>query len=105
MDKKMLFGLDYDGTYTGDPDFFDAFIMLCQAYGHDVVIVTSRPEKGDMAGELKEVIDDLVPVVFARERWKKDAALEAGYQVDIWIDDMPESIAKQFLLEPPVGGL
>jgi hypothetical protein len=39
-----------------------------------------------------------IPVVFAGVNWKKVASLNAGFKVDIWIDDNPEYVAYQNLL-------
>jgi hypothetical protein len=46
-------------------------------------------------------IGRLVPVVFAGRDWKRDAAERRGYKVNVWIDDVPEMVAKQILIGDP----
>lgn len=38
----MLIALDYDGTYTEDPDLWNEFISKAKERGHDVKILTMR---------------------------------------------------------------
>jgi len=38
----MLIALDYDGTYTEDPELWDRFIDDAKRNGHDVKILTMR---------------------------------------------------------------
>jgi hypothetical protein len=38
----MKIALDYDGTYTVDPQFWEDFITLAKVRGHEVVCVTKR---------------------------------------------------------------
>lgn len=40
----MNIALDYDGTYTADPDMWLRFVEEAQAAGHKVFIVTMRYE-------------------------------------------------------------
>ena len=39
----MIFGIDYDGTFAEDPEFFHHFIDLINQYGHQAILVTQRP--------------------------------------------------------------
>ena len=36
-----------------------------------------------------------IPIIFAGKLWKRKAAELAGYNVDIWIDDLPEYVSNQ----------
>jgi len=47
--------------------------------------------------EVKTSIGRFVPIIFDGNDWKRDAALKAGYDVDIWIDDSPEIVGKQII--------
>lgn len=104
MNKSLLFGLDYDETYTASPAFFDALVMLCETYGHKVVLVTNREGHGLHGEEVRMAIGEFLPIVFAGSKWKRDAAKEAGYEVDIWIDDTPQMIAPQYIMQPRGSG-
>lgn len=92
----MIVGMDFDDTYTADPEAMDAVISALIQHGHRVVIVTGR---GDHHRPLAESVmrsrwDGEVAVVRANRNplGKYVAALEAGYEVDVWIDDEPWGI-------------
>ena len=90
----MLISLDYDKTYTADPSFWDSVIRLGEQMGHRFVCVTGRrtpPESHERRIPM--------PVVCAGSTYKRHAAAKAGYNVDVWIDDMPEMIAPTRILD------
>jgi hypothetical protein len=95
----MIIAIDYDGTYAADPNVFDEVIKLFLEAGHTVICVTGRDE-GVMGKPVLESIGKLVPVVFAGPEWKREAALKKGYDVNVWIDDVPNMISPQNLLSP-----
>ena len=89
----MLLALDYDQTYTRDPDYWDAVIALGITRGHRFVCITSRTyAPGSTRPERTPT--PAIPVVLAGQEMKADAARAAGYEVHIWIDDMPGSISQ-----------
>lgn len=94
----MIIAIDYDKTYTEDPKTFDLIITVLKHAGHTVICVTGRSDHESMSAEVKSSIGQLVPVVFAGKLWKREAAEQAGYKVDIWIDDMPGMIERQLLI-------
>jgi hypothetical protein len=94
----LIIAIDYDATYTLSPDLWDHIIGLFQESGHTVICVTGRSNDGIMSQPVLDSIGKLVPVIFAGPEWKRDAALKRGYKVNVWIDDMPEMIAKQNLI-------
>jgi len=74
----MLIALDYDGTYTADPDLWDSFIAKAQSNGHEVKIVTMRFPS--------EPIENAPVEVIYTSRKAKYNAIPA----QIWIDDTPQ---------------
>lgn len=94
----MIIAIDYDNTYSSDPECFNNVIALFKAFGHTVICVTGRSNDGIMDIPVRESIGKLVPVIFAGQDWKQVAAEKHGYKVNIWIDDMPMMINKQLLL-------
>ena len=92
----MIIAIDYDKTYTAAPELFDEMIKMFQASGHTVICVTSRPEV--MGQVVLDSIGKLVTVLFASGEWKQTFAKKLGFNVDIWVDDMPETISKQVLI-------
>jgi hypothetical protein len=86
----MKIALDYDGTYTADPAFWDKFMIDCKAYGHEVIVVTMRrPE------EIVSFSDRLI--VYTSRRAKKQYCENAGISIDIWIDDNPRWVFQDYL--------
>ena len=81
----MLIALDYDKTYTADPDLWNDFIVIAQKRGHVVKIVTMRrPDE--------QIIGVPIPVVYTSRKAK--AAL---VNADVWIDDSPSWIYQDSL--------
>jgi len=98
----MIIAIDYDGTYAAAPELFNQVIELFQKAGHTVICVTGR-DGGAMGDPVRASIGQLVPCVFAGTEWKKTAAKNQGYDVDIWIDDNPAMIAKQHIIGPTIS--
>jgi hypothetical protein len=88
----MIIAIDYDNTYSADPETFNKVITIFKEAGHTVICVTGR-DGGLMGDPVRASIGKLVPIVFAGSAWKEDAAEEKGYIVNVWIDDMPEMIS------------
>lgn len=78
----MRIALDYDGTYTNDPELWEQFIANARARGHEVVCVTMRRPA--------EALTMGIDVYYTARRAKKLFMMELGVLVDVWIDDMPE---------------
>ena len=81
----MLIALDYDGTYTEDPDLWDRFIQSAKERGHRIICVTMR-YPGEPVGTIG------IEVIYTSRRAKKPHLEAAGVSVDIWIDDNPHWI-------------
>lgn len=88
----MIFGIDYDGTFSRAPSLFVDLVAVLQKHGHTCVLVTGRSDEGRWGAEVKRAVGDLMPIVFADGGWKALAAEYAGFKVDVWIDDAPEGI-------------
>lgn len=91
----MIFGIDFHGTFQRDPTGFRELVRNLQYRGHTCVLVTGIEDGDQYAAEVRREVRELMPIVFAGSRWKKQAAKEAGYAVDVWIDDNPEYVAEQ----------
>ena len=88
--NTLTFAIDFDDTFSADPDLWRQLVPIMQWRGHTCVLVTNRPE--DMGNDVRAEVGDLMPIVFAGVWSKRSAAHRAGYDVDIWIDDSPEYI-------------
>lgn len=85
----MLISIDYDGTYTKAPSFWDEFIFnAVHKEGHKVICITNRAFPIDTGRK------PLTEILYAGAEYKRTYAEKNGYKVDVWIDDMPETIGK-----------
>lgn len=95
----MLIAIDYDQTYTRDPDFWDSVIASGVSRGHRFVCVTNRTyAPGSTKPE--RTPSPAIPVVCAGHEMKQEAAIRAGFNVHVWIDDTPASISQAHILAP-----
>jgi len=84
----MILGVDYDGTWTLDPEFWRSVAVWAQGRGHRVVIVTNRGPS-----HWEPIREELpVPVIYADGKPKADAVRAAGVVVDVWVEDMPHRV-------------
>lgn len=76
----MKIAIDFDNTFTVDPELWIGFIQAARARGHEVTVVTSR------FPHMKPPIEgiDVVCCSFTAKR--------KHHQADIWIDDDPYHI-------------
>jgi acid phosphatase class B len=84
----MNIALDYDGTYTNDPQAWNEFIDLMQRHGHSVYVVTmrTRAEARDVYEQLEKRVDG----IFCTSRKAKRPFMFArGINISVWIDDEP----------------
>lgn len=103
-DRRLTFGIDFDGTFAADPACFVAIVEVLHRHGHTPVLVTARPPPPAPHGNgVMEKLRQWFPagggfaaVVFADGRTKVDAVAEAGHRVDVWVDDMPDLVGKAY---------
>lgn len=85
------FSVDYDGTFTADPELWQQIVPLMKARGHCVIMTSQRCAK--YAGEMKAAGAGIFDaIVYASGQTKEDAARASGYEVDVWVDDSPYSV-------------
>lgn len=75
----MLIAIDYDDTFDARPEYWRAAIELGIGFGVRYVCVTGRSDEGAMGREVREAIDGLIPIVFANQAYKSQAAKAAVY--------------------------
>jgi hypothetical protein len=86
-------GLDWDGTFTLDPEFWGKFITMCKNHGHDVRIITLRTP--EMADEYLTAIGHIIPVIYTSNKQKREHCDEIDWHPHIFIDDSPEFIVRR----------
>lgn len=99
----MKIALDYDGTYTASPDFWDHVIGIAIDCGHDIRIVTARSPTLDVIDEPH--LEDL-KILYCDGVAKRFACMHFhDFEPDVWIDDSPTNIdnnsvaTKEWLME------
>jgi hypothetical protein len=81
----MLIALDYDKTYTADPELWNRFVQDAQFSGHTVKIVTMRYPHETISSPPCDVV------------YTSRAAKSKTIKADIWIDDSPQWIFQDAL--------
>lgn len=88
----MRIGLDYDGTFTEDKAFWLDFINQAQKSGHQVWIVTYRHPDLDKIPDEKFLRNFKTPVIYTDGNPKREYCRLRGIDIDIWIDDRPQTV-------------
>ena len=87
----MVISVDWDGTAGADPELFEIFIVAAKLRGHVVLLCTQR--NAEQGPEIQEFADRMdINVVWAYGFSKLEATANAGFPVDVWIDDNPISV-------------
>ena len=86
----MNIALDYDQTYTRDPDLWNEFILSARIRKHQVFIVTMRYENSEAIPQ--DVASMVNRVIYTERRGKRAKMQFLQLPIDIWIDDMPDFI-------------
>jgi HK97 family phage portal protein len=93
--RAMTISIDFDRTFAADPQLWGEFARKSAAEGNTVVMISRRPEEdrqtvmntvGDYADAFSQV------VLVGGDTLKADAAEAAGINVDVWVDDSPQTI-------------
>lgn len=87
----MKISIDYDETFTADPDFWREVIRYGRKRGHEFICVTARSTPPGMD-------EPAIPceVICSPLQYKVISAMEKGHNVDVWIDDCPGMIMKSY---------
>lgn len=92
--------LDYDNTYTLDPDGWRKLIRVMREFLHwDVRTVTMRSEELDPIVDKPAYMDmasggiyTFLPIIYCDGKPKKEVCEQHDWVPDFWIDDKPKSI-------------
>ena len=91
----MNISLDFDDTYTRDPEMWDLFIELAKHRGHTVYCITARPPTKENKEEVYDSIGQRVGkenCLFTDCLAKAKYAYDRGIRIDVWIDDLPSNV-------------
>lgn len=83
----MNIAIDYDDTYTLDKNLWNKIIDIFLKDGHKVFCITKRYEH--IADDIRQ--DMKIPIIYATKS-KLEAAIKKNINIDVWIDDKPQTI-------------
>jgi hypothetical protein len=90
----VIISIDFDDTWTQDPEAWREFARMLNGRGHTVLVTTNRYKTQPSLREVRGVVGTgaIQEVIFAGTKPKRVAASERGYDVDVWADDSPEMV-------------
>jgi hypothetical protein len=90
MQSKII-AIDYDNVISLNVEAWQQIIDIFTTFGSIVYIVTYRhsTQFKDMNLDIKNVKDVIFTNAVAKKKYCKEIA---GIEIDIWIDDSPETI-------------
>lgn len=94
MQSKNI-ALDFDDTFTADPELWAAFVKLALNRGHQVFCVTARRNTEENTDAINEAFEQQgfdLPIIFSNLGSKADEVERRGLKIDIWCDDSPWAI-------------
>lgn len=90
----MIVSIDYDDTYTRDPELWDIFCSSLLERGHTVWCVSARSQHymSEAIGSIGLVIGE-DKCIGTNGVAKRDFLFRNfGVYADVWVDDMPDTI-------------
>lgn len=92
-DKKN-FAIDFDETFTLNPEMWLKVIELFYSFGINVYIVTYRYDTVTECFDLEYLkhYDSIKGIVFTGRKGKDAFCKSLGIHIDVWIDDNPVTI-------------
>ena len=91
----MNLSIDFDDTYTRDPEMWDLFIELAKHRGHTVYCITAREPNKINKEEVYNTIGKRIGednCLFTDMMAKAKFAANQGVHIDVWIDDLPSNV-------------
>lgn len=86
----MNISLDYDGTYTEDPEFWHEVIRLAKDRGHNIYCISFREEQH--MGEVHQSLDEHLGAENIIGTSFRSKSFTAFKKLGVRIDDMPQFI-------------
>ncbi len=97
--RALTLSIDFDRTFSADPQLWGEFARTAVADGNTVVMVSRREDTPEdrqtVTDTLGDYADAFSQVLLVGDRLKDEAAKEAGIEVDVWVDDSPQFIRSE----------
>jgi hypothetical protein len=103
--RGMTISIDFDRTVSADPSLWGEFARQAKADGNTVVMVSRREDTGDDRKTVTDTLGDYADafsqvLLVGGDTLKEDGASAAGINVDVWVDDSPQTITDKPAPEP-----
>ena len=86
---QIVFALDFDGTFTLNPRYWQNWILQAKAWNHIVHVVTYRQPGHPLEFDFAPLG---VRVFYTDHVGKKKYMESQGIKIDVWVDDRAECI-------------
>jgi FMN phosphatase YigB (HAD superfamily) len=95
MVQTVIVAIDYDATWSADPELWEAFSQYARRRGHIVALITNRPDNPTNRSEISLAVSGHVDhMILAGPMPKREAAAQFGLRPNIWIDDNPVTVTE-----------
>jgi HK97 family phage portal protein len=103
--RAMTISIDFDQTFAADPQLWGEFAAKSVADGNTVVMISRRPDTPEDRKTVADTLGEYAPafsqvLLVGSDTLKADAAEAAGINVDVWVDDSPQTITSKSLPAP-----
>lgn len=85
-------GIDYDGTFTDNPEAWSGVIRQLLIFGYSVYCVSARSDNPDTFSKLSSEFPSGVTILLTSHKPKKKFCEQLGINIDIWIENQPMSL-------------
>lgn len=97
--RAMTVSIDFDRTFSADPQMWGEFAKQATADGNTVVMISRRPDTPEDRQTVTETLGEysaaFSQVLLIGDTLKDEAAKAAGIDVDVWVDDSPQFIRSE----------
>ena len=95
LSRPKTIAFDFDQTISDHPHLFTSVMEVFEHFNWHVIVVTYR--KSHVAPEdLDFLKEKCYKVYFTGHKGKAEFMREEGIEVDIWVDDEPETIVRSW---------
>ena len=92
----MIIAIDFDNTWTADPELWRQFVFTARNRGHNCIIATNRSKWSEDMDKYN--LGSGIVIIYCGGEYKEVACLKAGWKVDVWIDDSPRMIQQSLII-------
>ena len=95
--RALTISIDFDRTFAADPSLWGEFARQAKADGNTVVMVSRREDTPEDRQTVTDTLGDYADafsqvMLVGGDTLKDDAAKAAGIEVDVWVDDSPQTV-------------